>query len=280
MVHYLKNILVEQSPALEQPLLHGRMRVDHSLQFGVNRICKRPVLLIIKVLALQWVGRSLDWFIIKVYSEPLLQLPPQFSNPLFIFPAHISILLNSLVERTQITSDISRSDTCSPKFSGRTLSVIQTPGRMVSSPSYCRCVGLIRHIGFHPRCCDTVPMAMLLRFIVADRKHQKKSPFARNLKRVLQERGVSQRAAEMAGIATSTMNDWAAGGVVPSDHLAVQRLCKALKTDFEWLLTGNTSPRESKDITLAEVFETEEMPSFTGIFEISMRRLKKRVRPE
>lgn len=64
------------------------------------------------------------------------------------------------------------------------------------------------------------------------------SPFAKNLKAILAERGLSQKAAaEVANVTAATLNDWLAGSN-PSDHLAVQRLCRALGCSFEWLLTG------------------------------------------
>lgn len=46
------------------------------------------------------------------------------------------------------------------------------------------------------------------------------SPFARNLKAILAERGLSQKAAaEVANVTPATLNDWLAGSN-PSDHLA------------------------------------------------------------
>lgn len=65
------------------------------------------------------------------------------------------------------------------------------------------------------------------------------SPFAKNLKLILTERGISQKAAaEIANVTPATLNDWLAGSV-PNDHIAVQRLCRALGCSFEWLLTGS-----------------------------------------
>lgn len=60
----------------------------------------------------------------------------------------------------------------------------------------------------------------------ARKKHQ--SPFAKNLKAILLERGLSQKtAAQMATTTTSTVNDWMAGSQ-PSDLISVQKLARAL----------------------------------------------------
>lgn len=107
-------------------------------------------------------------------------------------------------------------------------------------------------------------------------KPKTKSPFAQNLKRVLEERGISQRAAsELAGVPTSTIGDWLSG-VHPTDALTVQRLARALKTDFEWLLTGEIGKADLSSVPLGELFDLECEPTFTGIFEISARRLKRK----
>jgi transcriptional regulator with XRE-family HTH domain len=79
------------------------------------------------------------------------------------------------------------------------------------------------------------------------------SPFAKNLKAVLAERGISQKSAfELAGVTPATLNDWL-GGTQPSDPIAVQRLCRALKADFEWLLTGEKSRVEPRELTRAKL---------------------------
>jgi transcriptional regulator with XRE-family HTH domain len=102
------------------------------------------------------------------------------------------------------------------------------------------------------------------------------SSFAKNLKSILAERGLSQKAAaEIAGTTTSTVNDWLAG-TQPTDLLCVQRLAHALKTDFEWLLTGNQSRINLQEISMAELFDSEPDPSFSGIFEISAKRLRRK----
>ena len=108
----------------------------------------------------------------------------------------------------------------------------------------------------------------------ARKKNQ--SPFAKNLKALLAERGLSQKmAAEMAGTTTSTVNDWLAGSQ-PADLLCVQRLARALNVDFEFLLTSSQSRLNLQAISMTELFDSEPDPSFSGIFEISARRLRRR----
>lgn len=108
----------------------------------------------------------------------------------------------------------------------------------------------------------------------ARKKNQ--SPFAKNLKAILSERGISQKAAaEMAGTNTSVVNDWCAGSQ-PADLISVQKLARALKVDFEFLLTGVQSRLNLKDISMTELFESEPDPSFSGIFEVSLKRLRKK----
>lgn len=101
------------------------------------------------------------------------------------------------------------------------------------------------------------------------------SPFAKNLK-ALAERGISQKSAsELAGVTPATLNDWL-GGTQPSDPIAVQRLCRALKADFEWLLTGEKSRVEPRELSLAEVFDVQDDATFSGIFQIEAKRLKRK----
>lgn len=105
---------------------------------------------------------------------------------------------------------------------------------------------------------------------------KKSSAFAKNLKAVLEERSVSQRSAgELAGVSVSVVNDWLSGSL-PHDLVAVQKLCKGLKVDFEWLLTGEQNRVAAKDVPLSEIFNITEEPDFSGIFEITARRLRKK----
>jgi transcriptional regulator with XRE-family HTH domain len=116
---------------------------------------------------------------------------------------------------------------------------------------------------------------------LAKRKPAKKrieSPFSKNLKSILDERGVSQKAAAaIAEVTPATINDWIHNtSSTPQNHLAIQRLCRALKCDFEWLLTGTQSRVDIKDVSLSELFENEPDPMFNGIFQISATRLRRK----
>ena len=102
------------------------------------------------------------------------------------------------------------------------------------------------------------------------------SPFSKNLQAILDERGLSQKAAsEVAGVSTTTINDWLAGSQ-PSDPIAVQRPCKALKCDFEWLLTGEKTRIDAANAPLSEPFDIKDESAFSGIFEISAKRLTRK----
>ncbi|MEK6627204.1 MAG: helix-turn-helix transcriptional regulator [Bdellovibrionota bacterium] len=101
------------------------------------------------------------------------------------------------------------------------------------------------------------------------------SPFAKNLKAILAERGISQTAAaSIAGVSPPTVNDWLHASAAPNNLIAVQKLCRAMNCDFEWLLTGSQSKVDLKEIALTELFESEPDPSFSGIFQIEAKRLR------
>jgi len=102
------------------------------------------------------------------------------------------------------------------------------------------------------------------------------SPFGKNLKKVLDERAISQRgAAELAGVQVSVINGWLTDSI-PHDLSAVQKLCRGLKVDFEWLLTGERSKLNMGDVPLSEIFDVTDEPDFNGIFEVSARRLRRK----
>lgn len=107
-------------------------------------------------------------------------------------------------------------------------------------------------------------------------KKKIESPFAKNLAQVLKDKGLSQKAAaEIAGVAPSVISDWLSGAI-PQDLNALMKICQALSCDFQFLLTGVHSRPDIKDITLAEIFDLEDEPSFEGVFQISMKRLKRK----
>lgn len=102
------------------------------------------------------------------------------------------------------------------------------------------------------------------------------SPFAKNLQMILKERGLSQRAAaEIAQVQPSVLAGWLAGAQA-NDPIAIQRLAKGLGCTFEWLLCGSDSQLEAGKISLSELFESDVDPTFSGIFEITARRLRRK----
>lgn len=108
------------------------------------------------------------------------------------------------------------------------------------------------------------------------KKKTEKSIFSKNLAKVLKERKLTQRAiAEIAGVNPSVVNEWLNGNT-PNSMDAVLRISESLNVDFQWLLTGENSRTNLKDISLSELFEMEDEPSFSGVFQIEMKRLKRK----
>lgn len=102
------------------------------------------------------------------------------------------------------------------------------------------------------------------------------SPFAKNLKSLMTDRELTIKAvAEISGVSTSVVGDWLSGSV-PHDLTRVSKLASTLQCDFQWLLTGERTPTKSKELVLADVFDIESDPAFTGIFMIEAKRLKKK----
>jgi len=85
-------------------------------------------------------------------------------------------------------------------------------------------------------------------------------------------------AAAMAEVTPVTMSDWVSGTSLPHDHLKVEKLCRALGCDFQWLLTGIHSRSDLQNLSMSELFESEDDPMFSGVFEISARRLKRKAK--
>jgi transcriptional regulator with XRE-family HTH domain len=109
------------------------------------------------------------------------------------------------------------------------------------------------------------------------KKRKVESPFAKNFAQVLKERNLSQKAvAEIANISASVCSDWLKGNQ-PHDLTAVLKICQALKVDFQWLVTGENSRPDLKDVSLAEIFDLEENPSFEGVFQISVKKLTRKI---
>jgi transcriptional regulator with XRE-family HTH domain len=102
------------------------------------------------------------------------------------------------------------------------------------------------------------------------------SAFATNLKNLLKERGLNLKtASHLAGVNPAVIHAWVNGGQ-PHDLNAVAKLAEALKTDFQWLLTGMNSKLELKNLALTELFDVQDDPTFSGIFLLEAKRLKRR----
>lgn len=104
------------------------------------------------------------------------------------------------------------------------------------------------------------------------------SPFGKNLQRILSERDISQKtAAELAQVQPSVLAGWLTGSQA-NDPLAIQRLAKGLGCSFEWLLCGTDSEIKANQLSMAELFEAEADPSFSGVFRVEAHRLRRKVR--
>lgn len=107
-------------------------------------------------------------------------------------------------------------------------------------------------------------------------RHRVSSPFGENLKKILKERGITLRqASRIAGVNAATLHSWEFGGA-PQDLSAVLKLCQELKVNFQWLLTGTAESTNLREATLSELFEMENDPTFSGLFMIEAKRLKRR----
>lgn len=78
------------------------------------------------------------------------------------------------------------------------------------------------------------------------RKHE--SPFRKILCQLMEKQHLSvRRAAQIAGVAPSTVSNWRAGAA-PEDYLALRRLADYLGVTLGYLLTGQAdAPQANKD---------------------------------
>jgi transcriptional regulator with XRE-family HTH domain len=99
------------------------------------------------------------------------------------------------------------------------------------------------------------------------------SSFSKILLTLMEEKKMTVRkAAELAGVGTSTLNSWRSGAL-PEDYLAVKRLAHGLGVTLSFLLTGEDDARMNSGPPLvAEVFEDGGM-LFDGFAKISIQRL-------
>jgi transcriptional regulator with XRE-family HTH domain len=101
-----------------------------------------------------------------------------------------------------------------------------------------------------------------------------KSIFSKNLKRLLRERGISQKAvADLLGLNPSVVHDWLNGGT-PRDPAVLLKLCRTLKIDFQWLMTGEAKEFNPSELGLGQIFDVEPDSAFSGMFLIEAKRLK------
>lgn len=110
------------------------------------------------------------------------------------------------------------------------------------------------------------------------RKRAGPTPFAKLLRSLMTERGMTIRqAAELAGVGPSTIDDWRSGQL-PEDYSAVKRLAAALGVSFSFLLTGEEDQRDRSGLpSLTEVFE-DGGALFDGYAKITIQRLLPRNR--
>lgn len=97
-------------------------------------------------------------------------------------------------------------------------------------------------------------------------------PFAKNLKRIMDERKLTVRAvAAMAGVKQpSVVMSWLSNAN-PHDLKSVGRLAKALDMNFKELLLGEPDQETARAISVADLFDEKEM--FEGICKINIQRL-------
>lgn len=102
--------------------------------------------------------------------------------------------------------------------------------------------------------------------------------FAKTLRNLMAERGVTVReAGKIAGVSHSVIDDWRAGAL-PEDYLAVKRLGKGLGVSMSFLLTGEDDSRPTgSTLALSEVFE-DGGELFDGYAKITIQRLVPRRR--
>ena len=103
------------------------------------------------------------------------------------------------------------------------------------------------------------------------------SPFKKNLQGLMKEKGLTaKRVAELSGVSPTVVQNWLTGSV-PHNFLAVASLSTALGVDFQWLLTGIHGAAPTLNaLSLSELFEIETDPSFSGLFMLEAKRLKRK----
>lgn len=97
-------------------------------------------------------------------------------------------------------------------------------------------------------------------------------PFARNLKRIMEERKLTVRAiAAMAGVKQpSVVMSWLSNAN-PHDLKSVGRLATALDINFKELLLGESDQGLDKAASVADLFDEKKI--FEGLCKINIQRL-------
>lgn len=102
-------------------------------------------------------------------------------------------------------------------------------------------------------------------------KEAEKLMFSEMLKKILDERSLGQnKAAMLAGVANSVINDWLAG-TSPKDLLAVRRLAKALGVSVSYLLYGERE--DPLHVSMEEILKTEDKPVMSGLYHIEIKKV-------
>jgi len=109
------------------------------------------------------------------------------------------------------------------------------------------------------------------------RKRQDQSVFAKNLNRLLKERGLSHRVtAQMCGVSQSTLADWSAGAA-PNNLHKVSDLARALGVSFSYLCLGVENDTSKDEIGIDDLYD-EEPTSFQGLFKLQATKLIRKKR--
>lgn len=96
------------------------------------------------------------------------------------------------------------------------------------------------------------------------------SIFAKNLRSLMSDEGISIRAlAKIAEVSPSVLSDWS-NGITPRDFVAVKKIADHFNTNLTFLLTGQSD--KSRTPIIAEVFDSGDM-LFDGIAKITIQRL-------
>ena len=105
------------------------------------------------------------------------------------------------------------------------------------------------------------------------RKRTGPMPFAKILRSLMTEKGMTIRqAATFAGVAPSTIDDWRAGAL-PENYVAVKRLAKSLGVSLSFILTGEDDAHDLGHLpSVTEIFE-DGGALFDGYAKITIQRL-------